>query len=210
VSAHRSEWVLATGNPGKLREIRALLADTGIRLHSQSEFGLSAPDETGETFVENALLKARHAAALTGLPAIAEDSGLVVDALGGAPGVRSARFAGTTCSDQDNISRLLALLEGRAPTERTARFHCVVVALRSARDPAPLIAGGEWHGIVAQQAAGTGGFGYDPVFFDPAVGATAAEISLEQKNRISHRARAFASLRALLATEACPAAAELS
>jgi XTP/dITP diphosphohydrolase len=209
VSADSCAWVLATGNPGKLRELRALLADTGVRLRAQNEFGVAAPDETAHTFIENALLKARHAVGLTGLPAIAEDSGLAVDALGGAPGVHSARFAGPGSFDRDNIERLLALLEGTQAAERTARFHCVVVALRTPRDPAPLIASGEWRGVIAHEPAGAGGFGYDPVFFDPAVGATAAEMPLDLKNRLSHRARALGSLRERLIAETLARAAKV-
>lgn len=191
-------WIVATGNAGKLREIEALLVGTGIELRAQSELGIAPADETAETFVENALLKARHAAQAAGLPAIADDSGLSVDALGGAPGVRSARFAGAGSTDKDNIEHLLALLEDRPEAERTARFHCVLVVVRFAHDPAPVVACGEWRGEIARRPAGTGGFGYDPVFLVPELGLTAAQLELEVKNQMSHRARALRSLQAAL------------
>ncbi|HSG65997.1 MAG TPA: RdgB/HAM1 family non-canonical purine NTP pyrophosphatase [Gammaproteobacteria bacterium] len=189
-------WVLATGNCGKLEEFRALLAGSGLEIIAQSELGVISPAETGATFVENAILKARHAAAQTGLPAIADDSGLIVDALGGAPGVRSARYAGADASDAANLAKLLDTLG--ATTRREARFHCVIVALYSAADPAPVIAQGCWPGAIAHAPAGTGGFGYDPVFFDPELGATAAQLAPATKNRVSHRGRALAALAAAL------------
>lgn len=187
-------WVLATGNRGKALELAALLAEAGLdfRLSAQSELGVEAPPETGATFVENALLKARHAARVTGLPAIADDSGLVVDALGGAPGVRSARFAGEHADDSANIAKLLVLLE--PAQDRRACFHCVLVALEHPDDPAPLIATGSWCGEIARAARGTGGFGYDPVFFDPRLGRTAAELDAAGKNRVSHRGAALRRL----------------
>jgi XTP/dITP diphosphohydrolase len=189
-----AHWVLATGNRGKALELAALLAEAGLdfRLTAQSELGVEAPPETAATFVENALLKARHAARVTGLPAIADDSGLVVDALGGAPGVRSARFAGEQADDGANIVKLLALL---APAkDRLACFYCVLVALQHPDDPAPLIAAGSWCGEIARAARGTGGFGYDPVFFDPRLGRTAAELDAAHKNRVSHRGAALRRL----------------
>jgi len=187
-------WVVATANPGKLAEIRALLAGLPIELVTQAELGVDAADESAITFVENALIKARHAAARTGLPAIADDSGLTVDALGGLPGVRSARFAGPEADDRANVERLLEALDGVPPERRTARFHCVVVALESAEDPAPIIATGAWPGRIALEPAGTGGFGYDPVFFVEDRGCTAAELPADVKNVISHRAIAFRRL----------------
>jgi XTP/dITP diphosphohydrolase len=190
-------WVLASGNAGKLAELRALLAraELGLDVIAQAELGVRSPPEDGTTFVENALVKARHAAGATGLPAIADDSGLAVAALGGAPGVRSARYAGEHADDGANVAKLLAALESVPEGRRSARFHCVLVAVASSADEAPLIASGEWHGEIALRPAGTGGFGYDPVFYDPVLGKTAAELPAEVKNRVSHRGQA---LRALL------------
>lgn len=193
-----SDWVVATSNRGKLEELTALLADTGIVLRAQADFGIEGPEETEPTFVENALLKARHAAHAAGLPALAEDSGLCVAALAGAPGVRSARFAGAQCSSPDNIRKLLTLLQDVPDELRDAEFRCVVVAIRDPMDPAPLIASGSWRGRIAKAPAGTGGFGYDPVFIDPTLGATAAQLPFAAKNRVSHRAQALAALRAQL------------
>lgn len=194
-------WVLATANRGKVAELSALLDAAGLalRVTPQSELGVSAPPETGSTFVENALTKARHAARLTGLPAIADDSGLVVTALGVAPGVRSARYAGENADDRANIAKLLAALD--TTQDRTARFHCVLVALEHAEDPAPLIASGSWAGEIARAPRGQGGFGYDPVFFDPALGCTAAELDARAKNRASHRGVALRRLVELLKNE---------
>jgi XTP/dITP diphosphohydrolase len=196
-----SRWVLASGNRGKIREITALLRDSGaasIELVPQSDFGIESPAETGSTFVENALLKARHAARLAGLPAIADDSGLAVAALGGAPGVHSARFAGPQADDRANVAKLLAALAARGARDRAAVFHCVMVALLGVDDPAPLLAAGVWHGSISNQPAGAGGFGYDPVFFDSVLGKTAAELDPAQKNRVSHRSQALRQLVAAL------------
>ena len=193
-----SHWVLATANRGKVAELTALLAEAGVelRLTAQSDLGVSAPPETGATFVENALLKARHAARLTGLPAIADDSGLVVAALGGAPGVRSARFAAEQADDDANIAKLLAAL---GPShDRSARFHCALVALRDPDDAAPLLATGSWAGQIARAPKGSHGFGYDPVFFDPTLGRMAAELDTAEKNRVSHRGAALRGLIELL------------
>jgi len=194
-----ADWVLATSNPGKAAELAALLADAGLamRIRPQGDLGVAAPAETGLTFVENALLKARHAARATGLPAIADDSGLVVAALGGAPGIYSARFAGADADDDANIAKLLAALATHT-RDRRAHFHCVLVALQHADDPAPLIASGSWAGEVALAARGTGGFGYDPVFFDRTLGVTAAELDAATKNRVSHRGAALRELVELL------------
>jgi XTP/dITP diphosphohydrolase len=186
--------VLASGNAGKAREIGALLAPTGIEVLSQAAFGLESAEETGLTFIENALLKARHAARGSGLPAIADDSGLVVDALGGAPGIHSARYAGTG-GDAANTARLLVALEGVPEAERTARFVCVAVFLRSPEDPLPVICQGAWEGRIATGPRGSGGFGYDPVFLPLGERRSAAELAPEEKNRCSHRGRAFAALR---------------
>ena len=186
-------WVFASGNSGKFGELQALLAPAGVDLVSRSEFGLDSPEETGRTFLENALLKARHAAAATGLPAIADDSGLAVDSLGGAPGVRSARFADGGGA-RANIAKLLEMMKEVPEPERGARFCCVVVALARWDDPMPLVGSGQWHGLVAREPCGTSGFGYDPVFFDPRLGATAAELPVEVKNRVSHRGQALAQI----------------
>jgi XTP/dITP diphosphohydrolase len=189
-------WVLASGNPGKLAELRDLIRDAGLGLEvvAQSELGVDPAPEDGATFVENALAKARHAASRTGLPAIADDSGLCVDALGGGPGVRSARFAGDGADDLANVARLLEELRSVPQTQRGARFYCVLVALESATDPAPLVAHGEWRGSIATAPRGAGGFGYDPVFVDPRTGRTAAELGATAKNRVSHRGRALRAL----------------
>lgn len=189
--------VLASDNAGKAAEIAALLAPAGIEVVSQAAFGLESAAETGTTFVENALLKARHAARASGLPAIADDSGLVVDALGGDPGIHSARYAGGA-GDAANIRKLLAALEGREESQRGARFVCVAVLLRHPADPLPLICESLWEGRIGTMARGTQGFGYDPVFMPSGERRSAAELSPDEKNRQSHRGRAFAMLLAKL------------
>ena len=186
--------VLASGNPGKLAEFRDLLADVGYAVHAQSEFGVQDADETGLSFIENAILKARHASRATGLPALADDSGLCVDALGGAPGLHSARYAGSHGDHAANIAKLLAELDGLPIEQRTAHFHCTLVVVRHAGDPDPLIAQGRWCGSILTATRGAGGFGYDPVFGDPASGLSAAELSPEAKNAVSHRGLALARL----------------
>jgi XTP/dITP diphosphohydrolase len=191
--------VLASGNRGKLAEIRALLAPLDIELLPQSDFDVPAVEETGATFVENAIIKARHAAAHCALPALADDSGLLVDALGGAPGVHSARYAGPLASDRDNVARLLGALAGVPTAQRTASFYCVLVLMRSASDPMPLVVDGRWAGRIAATPLGEGGFGYDPVFVPDGHDRTAAELGSELKNRISHRALALAALGRALA-----------
>jgi XTP/dITP diphosphohydrolase len=204
-----ARWVFASGNRGKLTEITELLRSAGlgrIELVAQSALGVEPPPETAPTFVENALLKARHATLATGLPALADDSGIAVDALGGAPGVRSARFAGA--DDQSNVVRLLAALEGVPPGARRACFYCVLVALGSATDPAPIIATGRWLGEIALAPRGLSGFGYDPVFYDPVLKATAAELSPEVKNRVSHRGQALRALTAALRDPLSPRSAK--
>jgi XTP/dITP diphosphohydrolase len=199
--------VLASGNAGKLSELRALLAGTGIEVVAQGELGIDDIEETGLSFVENALLKARHAARASGLPALADDSGLCVDALDGAPGLYSARYAqhaGTPASpdraarDAANIERLLAELDGVPDAHRSARFCCVLALLRHPEDPQPLLAEGLWEGRILHAPRGTGGFGYDPVFLDPASGLSAAELAPADKHRVSHRGQALAALRARL------------
>jgi XTP/dITP diphosphohydrolase len=203
--------VLASSNAGKLVEMRAILDDPGIELVAQSELGIEDVDETGATFVENALLKARHAARVSGLAALGDDSGLCVDALDGAPGLYSARYAGAHGDSSANIARLLAALDGVDATRRGAHFHCSIVLLRSATDPAPLVAEGRWRGRILDAPRGTLGFGYDPVFFDPALGCGAAELDPAVKNRVSHRGQALANLRILLGAQAgrCRAAPDL-
>lgn len=186
--------VLASGNPGKIAELRALIAAPDVEIVTQDALGVAPAPETAATFVENALLKARHAAAQTGSAALADDSGLVVDALNGAPGVWSARYAGVVADDRANVDKLLAELHGVLPERRTARFVAVLVYLRHARDPCPLIGHGEWAGYIADAPRGTAGFGYDPVFLLPELGMTAAELAPEWKNRLSHRAKALAAL----------------
>ncbi len=192
--------VLASGNAGKLLELRAMLADLPLTVLPQRELGVDDVPETGTTFVENALIKARHASQVTGLPALADDSGLIVDALGGAPGLHSARYAGSPTDDAANNTKLLQALEGLPEARRTARFYAVIVLLRHADDPQPLIAEGSWEGRILDAPRGANGFGYNPVFLDPARGLTAAEMPPEQKNRISHRALALQALRDRLAS----------
>ena len=187
--------VLASGNPGKLAELRALLADAGVELVAQSDLGVDDAEETGLSFVENALLKARHAARATGLPALADDSGLCVDALGGAPGLYSARYAGGHGDSAANNAKLLRELEGLQPERRGAHFHAVIVLLRHPEDPQPLVAEGVWPGSILDAPRGEGGFGYDPLFLDREHGHSAAEMEPALKNRISHRGRALAQLR---------------
>lgn len=189
--------ILASGNTGKLAELRELLGE-GFDLHAQSEFGVTDAEETGLSFIENAILKARHAARVTGLPALGDDSGLCVDALHGAPGLYSARYAGRHGDSEANIDKLLRELDGVADTERRARFVCVLALVRHADDPMPLVAEGVWEGRILPARSGNGGFGYDPVFFSPAHGCSAAELPTEVKNRESHRGLALAQLRARL------------
>ena len=186
--------VLASDNPGKLAELTSLLADTGFVCVSQGEFGVSSAEETGSTFVENALLKARHAAASTGLCAIADDSGLAVDHLKGAPGVHSARYSSVDATDEENREFLLAALAGVLADQRTARFHSVVVYLRHAKDPIPIICHGHWSGTIALKPRGSGGFGYDSLFLADGCSQTAAELTADKKNSLSHRAQALVSL----------------
>lgn len=187
--------VLASGNPGKLRELSVILDDLGYQLHAQSEYGVSEVAETGTTFVENAIIKARHAASLTGLPALADDSGIEVDALDGAPGVYSARFSGPAADDAANNALLVERLQAVPAAERGARYRAVIVFMRHAGDPSPLICEGSWEGMIQLQPAGEGGFGYDPYFFLPELGRTSAELSAAEKNRISHRGMALVELK---------------
>lgn len=194
--------VLASGNAGKLAELRELLAGSGIELIAQSELGIGDAAETGLTFVENAILKARHAARATGLPALADDSGLCVDALHGAPGLYSARYAGVHGDNAANNAKLLRELEGVPDAQRTAHFTCVLALLRGADDPDPIVATGRWPGRVLHAPRGEHGFGYDPVFLpDDGGGLGSAELDAALKNRISHRGQALAALRATLAND---------
>ena len=186
--------VIASNNKGKIAELTDLLAPLGLQPVAQGELGVSEAEEPAVTFVENAIIKARHAARVTGLPALADDSGLAVDALDGRPGVRSARFAGNEAIDSDNVEALLAALKDTPEAERSAQFHCVLVYLRHADDPTPIICHGRWPGRILAEPRGQGGFGYDPVFLVPEHGCSAAELTREQKGRISHRGRALASL----------------
>jgi XTP/dITP diphosphohydrolase len=191
--------VLASNNAGKLREFRRLLEPLGYDVIPQSELGVVPADEPHVTFIENALAKARHASAHTGLPALADDSGICVDALGGAPGVHSARYAGEPASDARNNAALVAALAGVA--DRRAHYYCVLVLLRRADDPQPIVAEGIWHGTVIDAPRGSGGFGYDPHFVDAQSGLTGAELPLARKNEISHRGQAMRRLIARLAQE---------
>jgi XTP/dITP diphosphohydrolase len=187
--------VLASGNPGKLREFRDLLGGLGIELVPQSELGIEDAEETGLSFVENALIKARHASRISGLPALADDSGLCVDALGGAPGLYSARYAGAQADSGANIAKLLdAMREIPAGRPRQAHFVCVLALLRSVDDPDPVVTSGRWHGRITEIADGSSGFGYDPVFFDPEAGITAAGMPPQVKHRRSHRGTAMSAL----------------
>ncbi len=198
-----SRVVLASSNRGKLGEFSALLAGTGLSVVSQGELGISEAAETGLSFVENAILKARNAARHSGLPALADDSGLEVDALNGAPGIFSSRYAGPGASDSDNVTKLLQALADVPETRRTARFQCLIVYLRHALDPTPLICQGTWEGRVLFAPRGTNGFGYDPVFYVPGHDCASAELPPEIKNRLSHRGQAMARL--LAALRAAPA-----
>lgn len=186
--------VLASGNAGKVREINKLFAGVGIEVLPQSEFNVPDVAETGTTFVENAIIKARHAAECTGLPAISDDSGIEVDALDARPGVYSARYAGENASDQDNNNKMLAELSGVPEVERTARYHCLIVFMRSHIDPVPIITEGIWEGRILEAPRGDGGFGYDPIFYVPTHNCSGGELPLEVKNTISHRSIALKAM----------------
>lgn len=190
--------VLATGNKGKLREMQQVLAPLGFEVVAQSDFNVPEADETGLSFVENAIIKARNASQHTGLPAIADDSGLEVDALDGAPGIYSARYAGVGAGDAANNAKLLAELAQRGARDATARFQCVLVFMRHAQDPVPVIAQGSWEGTILDAPRGDHGFGYDPLFFVDSENCSSAELPPERKNALSHRGRALRQLAALL------------
>lgn len=186
--------VLASGNKSKLREFNQVLGEMDVEVVPQSDFNVSDADETGLSFVENAIIKARHAAQITGLPALADDSGLEVDALQGAPGIYSARFAGAGAKDADNNAKLLDLLKDLPAEKRTARFRCLLVFMRHAEDPTPLICQGTWEGRILLEARGDNGFGYDPLFLIPELDKASAELPPEQKNKLSHRGQAVTEL----------------
>ncbi|KAB0476604.1 XTP/dITP diphosphatase [Vibrio chagasii] len=189
-----SKIVLATGNQGKVREIAGILSEFGFDVVAQSEFNVSEVAETGTTFIENAIIKARHAAKETGLPAIADDSGLEVDFLKGAPGIYSARYSGEGATDKLNIEKLLDAMQGVEVAKRTARFHCVLVLMRHENDPTPLVCHGKWEGQILTEEHGENGFGYDPVFFVPEENCASAELEPSRKKQLSHRGKALASL----------------
>ena len=189
-----STLVLATGNRGKLTEIRDLLAPLGLDVCAQSEFGIEPPEETGLSFIENAILKARHASRVSGLPALADDSGLEVDALNGAPGIYSARYAGIDSDDATNNKKLLEALANVPEKKRTARFRCVIAVLRHAQDPMPVIVSGTWEGVILDAPRGGNGFGYDPLFQPLGMDRSSAELAKPEKNRLSHRGQALAAL----------------
>ncbi|MEP1554156.1 MAG: XTP/dITP diphosphatase [Paraglaciecola sp.] len=190
--------VLATGNQGKVKELAKMLSGLNITVLPQSEFAVSDVAETGTTFVENAIIKARHAAKVTGLPAIADDSGLAVDALGGAPGVYSARYSGDNATDQSNILKLLEAMADVPANKRQAKFLCVLVFMRHADDPTPIICQGEWSGHITTEQGGKNGFGYDPIFWVQEQNCTSAKLTPEQKNALSHRGKALKQLLAQL------------
>lgn len=194
-------WVLASDNEGKLGEFQAVLAGSRLQVRPQRDFGIVPVAETGLSFLENAITKARHAAAASGLPAIADDSGLCVDALDGAPGIYSSRFAGPGASDEENVDKLLSMLSDVPARRRGAHFYCAIVALFSEQDPAPVVAVGRWFGRIATATAGRGGFGYDPVFEVDEAGTTAAQLTTTEKNTRSHRGQALRELCRLLALD---------
>lgn len=183
--------VLATGNPGKVSELQSYFSEFPIVFKSQQELSVASVAETGTTFIENAIIKARHAAAVTGLPALADDSGLVVNALNGAPGIFSARYAGVNATDQQRIEKLLQELAATGSDDRSASFCCALAYLRHAEDPMPILAVGEWHGSILRKPVGSDGFGYDPVFWVPSHRCSAAQLEQAEKNRISHRGLAM-------------------
>jgi XTP/dITP diphosphohydrolase len=191
-------FVLASNNPGKVREIGQLLAGQDIEVLPQNDFDVPEAEETGLTFVENAILKARNAAHHSGLPAIADDSGIEVDALNGAPGIYSARFAGVGASDEENLQKLLRDIKDVPENKRTARFQCLMVYMRHENDPTPLICQGTWEGRILFEPSGSGGFGYDPIFYVPEQNCASAELAPEVKNRLSHRGQAIRKLVSVL------------
>ncbi len=199
-SAFGHTLVLASGNAGKLRELGAMLEPLGWKVAPQSDWDVPEAVEDGLTFIENALIKARHASKHTGLPALADDSGLVVDALHGAPGIFSARYAGVGAGDGANNRKLLGELEHVPESRRSAHFYCAMALVRHEKDPAPLLATGSWDGLITRSPSGAGGFGYDPLFWVPGKNCTSAELQPEEKNRLSHRGKALARLKEQMAS----------
>ena len=193
-----SKIVFASDNPGKMREIEDIFAGLDVSIVPQGKYAVESPEETGSTFADNALIKARYASARSGLPAMADDSGIVVDALGGRPGVRSARYAGEEATDKQNLDKLLRELADVPDEQRDAGFHCAAVLVFSDIDVAPLVAEAVWRGKILRERKGTGGFGYDPVFLDPSAGKTGAQMTRAEKNSVSHRGKAFRQLKNLL------------
>ncbi|WP_117233771.1 XTP/dITP diphosphatase [Vibrio maerlii] len=193
--------VLATGNQGKVREMSDLLSDFGFEVLAQSEFNVSEVAETGTTFIENAIIKARHAAKETGLAAIADDSGLEIDYLKGAPGIYSARYSGEGATDQKNLEKVLKEMEGVDESLRTARFHCVLVLMRHENDPTPIVCHGKWEGSILTESHGENGFGYDPIFFVPEDSCASAELEPARKKQLSHRGKALKQLFATLSEQ---------
>ncbi|KJY81351.1 XTP/dITP diphosphatase [Vibrio nigripulchritudo] len=189
-----TKLVLATGNQGKVKEMASLLAEFGFDVVAQSDYNVSSVAETGTTFIENAIIKARHAAKETGLPAIADDSGLEVDFLKGAPGIYSARYAGEDASDQQNLEKLLEAMKDVPQEQRTARFHCVLVLMRHENDPTPIVCHGKWEGRILTEAHGENGFGYDPIFHVPEDNCASAELEPSRKKELSHRGKALSQL----------------
>lgn len=198
-----SKLVLATSNPGKVKEMAGLLADFGFDVVAQSDYQVASVAETGMTFIENAIIKARHAAKETGLPAIADDSGLEVDFLKGAPGIYSARYAGESATDRQNLEKLLADMDGVPVEQRTARFHCVLVMMRHENDPTPLVCHGRWEGSILTEAIGENGFGYDPIFWVPEDQCASAQLDSARKKQLSHRGKALQKLFAALKDASC-------
>ncbi|GAL30977.1 nucleoside 5-triphosphatase RdgB [Vibrio variabilis] len=186
--------VLATGNQGKVKEMADLLSDFGFEVHAQSEYQVSDVEETGTTFIENAIIKARHAAQETGFAAIADDSGLEIDYLKGAPGIYSARYYGEGATDKLNLEKVLSEMQGVPEEQRTARFHCVLVLMRHADDPTPIVCHGKWEGRILTEASGENGFGYDPIFFVPEENCASAELEPVRKKQLSHRGKALKEL----------------
>jgi len=197
----KQKWVLATGNQGKVKEMSELLNSFSIEVLPQNQFNVPDVPETGTTFVENAIIKARHASKLTGLPAIADDSGLEVDFINGQPGIYSARYAGEDASDQDNIDKLLSKLKGISPEQRKARFQCVLVYMRHALDPTPIICQGTWEGVITETQHGEQGFGYDPIFWVEGEQMTSAQLTKQRKSELSHRGKALSQLVNILKEE---------
>jgi len=193
--------VLATGNKGKVKEMANLLSDFGFDVLPQSEFNVSEVEETGTTFIENAIIKARHAAKETGLPAIADDSGLEVDSLLGAPGIYSARYSGEGATDQKNLNKLLEAMKTIPEEKRTARFHCVLVLMKHEGDPTPIVCHGKWEGKILTKPSGQNGFGYDPIFWVPETNCASAELDATQKKQLSHRGKALTQLFSILNEE---------